>query len=157
MDRSRWDRPARRRRNFSSSPNEVNCSGLRARVRDTGSILARLSTGWGVVGKKRHIKQVARCYDRDNFRTQRRNMMKTQQFLQASLNGWRAIPLRWGWLSLSLLFVATLVLYAARQGAPVLVGAGTNAGIQSDAATQAVLNYIRVHESVSERALPLDP
>ena len=74
--------------------------------------------------------------------------MKTQQFLQASLNGWRAIPRRWGWLSLSLLLVATLVLYAARQSAPVLVGAGTNVAVQSDAATQGVLNYIRVHEAM---------
>ena len=83
--------------------------------------------------------------------------MKTQQFLQTSLNGWRTIPRRWGWLSLSLLFVATLVLYAARQSAPALVGAGVNDGAQNDAATQSVLNYIRVHENMSEHALALDP
>ena len=76
--------------------------------------------------------------------------MKTQQFLQGALS-------RWGWLSLTFLLAVTLVLFAARQSAPVLVGAGVNTSAQSDAATQGMLNYIRVHESLSERVLPLDP
>jgi hypothetical protein len=83
--------------------------------------------------------------------------MKTQLFQQAGKNVGRALARR-GWrLSLGLLLVTTLVVYAERQSAPVLVGAGVNTAAQTDPAAQGVLNYIRVHESLSAHALPLEP
>jgi hypothetical protein len=82
--------------------------------------------------------------------------MSTQQ-LQVRTTARRTDLRRGWWLIAGLLLIATLGAATAYYSAPAATGRTSGFFESSEAGTQGVMNYIRVHESVGDAALPIDP
>jgi hypothetical protein len=83
--------------------------------------------------------------------------MKTQQMVQVSLNGGRAIPQRAWWLGLVVVLVALLVVLSfAGRSESVVTNTSSGAATRLEPGAQSVADYLRVHSSIPDHASP-DP